>query len=702
MRLAIDTGGTFTDLLLEHDDGSLTLAKAPTTPDDPVDGVLAAIEAGAEAIDSTSAQVLGASSVLVHGTTRALNAVVTSSAARTALLVTEGHPDVLMFREGGRVAPFDFTRPFPDPYVPRSLTYEVPERIGADGEVVRPLEEEAVVRIVDLLRDEGIEAVAVCLLWSVVNARHERRVGELLAEHLPGVEVSLSHQVNPALREFRRASSTCIDASLKPIMTSYLERLDGALRGAGFAGRLLVTTSDGGMVDAEVAARTPVRALSSGPALAPVAGRHYAAAIGSATAVVADAGGTTYDVSVVRRGVIPRTREAWVGGRILGHMTGYPAIDVRSIGAGGGSVAWVDAEGLLHVGPQSVGSVPGPACYGRGGTRPAVADAAVVLGIIDPGHFLGGTMDLDVEAAHAALTRDVGSPLGLDADDAAAAVLALATEHMVQAIGDVTIKQGIDPRDAVLVAGGGASGLNALSISKRLGFRCVVVPDTGAALSAAGALLSDVAWSTSRTAVVASDGFRLDVANGVLEELERECREFARGGGADTAAAACIGYSIEARYAHQAWEIELPLAIQRFTGGDDVARLVEAFHAQHRELFGIEDRDSRVEVMNWRARIALPGARGIGAVSTWPSDQRVDGRSVCFPDFGRHEAAVRLPGELRPLEPLEGPAIVEAPVTTLVVDPGCAATRLEDRTLLLGTSAWVAEFVAEHGAEVAS
>ncbi|OJU83649.1 MAG: 5-oxoprolinase [Solirubrobacterales bacterium 70-9] len=697
MRLAIDTGGTFTDLLIERDDGRLTLAKAPTTPANPVDGVLAAIAAGAETLGATAVDVLAASSMLIHGTTRALNAVVTQTTARTALLVTEGHPDVLMFREGGRVDPFQFNRPFPDPYVPRSLTFEVAERIGADGGVVRPLDEAAVLALIERLEAAQVEAVAVCLLWSVVNPAHEQRLGELLAERLPDVQVSLSHLVNPSLREFRRASSTCMDASLKPIMTDYLEHLDGALRAAGFGGRLLVTTSDGGMVDAEIVAQTPLLALKSGPSMAPVAGRHYAAdATGTTTAVVADAGGTTYDVSVVRRGVIPHTRETWIGGRIYGHMTGYPAVDVSSIGAGGGSVASVDAEGLLRVGPESVGSVPGPACYARGGTKPALADAAVVLGVLDAHHFLGGTMALDVDAARRALERDVASPLGLGVEDAAAAVMELATEHMAQAIGDVTIKQGIDPREAVLVAGGGASGLNALAVAKKLGFRCVVVPDSAATLSAAGALLSDLVWTASRTAVMASDRFDPEVANEALEQLASRCRTFAAA--ADRVEAATIDYSIEARYAHQAWEIEVPLTIERFETEEDVKEVVEAFHTQHREVFGIEDRDSTVEIVTWRARVSLAVSGQMGAVDTRPVTAPPRTRSVFYPGFGRHEAAVRLSQELVPGEPLEGPAIVEAPATTFAVDPDCAATTTAEGTLLLGTREWVADHLGANTA----
>jgi len=255
---------------------------------------------------------------------------------------------------------------------------------------VQPLDEAAVLEVIRALVDRQVEAVAVCLLWSIANPTHELRVGELLSKHLPGVPYTLSHRLNPTLREYRRASSTAIDASLKPIMTTYLRSLSGRLREAGFAGRLLMVTSNGGILDADAVAEAPIHAINSGPSMAPVAGRYYALQAAADTAVVADTGGTSYDVSLVRRGSIPWTRETWLGRPYVSHMTGFPSVDVKSVGAGGGSIAWVDDGGLLYVGPQSAGSVPGPVCYGRGGIQPTVTDAALVLGYLDPEFFLRG------------------------------------------------------------------------------------------------------------------------------------------------------------------------------------------------------------------------------------------------------------------------------------------------------------------------
>ena len=369
MRLSADVGGTFTDLVVKTEDGRFEMFKSPTTPDDPGQGVLDVLALAAAAADTTIEVLLRNCELFMHATTRANNAVLTGTASRVAFLTTEGHPDIFLLREGGRVDPFENTVPFPEPLVPRSLTFEVPERIRADGSVYKTLDEAAAVDVIERVRAKKVEAVGVCLIWSIVNPAHEERLGALLDEHLPGVPFTLSHRLNPSLREYRRASRTCIDASLKPIMSSYFESLEDRLRGAGFEGRLLAVTSQGSVVDAADLAEAPIHSINSGPAMAPVAGEYFARMEGAAeTAIIADTGGTSYDVSLVRKGRIPWTRETWLGPRLRGHMTGFPSVDVRSIGAGGGSIAWIEEGGMLHLGPESAGSVPGPVCYGQGGT----------------------------------------------------------------------------------------------------------------------------------------------------------------------------------------------------------------------------------------------------------------------------------------------------------------------------------------------
>jgi N-methylhydantoinase A len=686
MRFAVDTGGTFTDLLVEDDDGLLHMYKAPTTPADPVAGVLAAFELAAADRGGDARALLARGDLFIHGTTIATNAVLTGQTAKTAFLTTRGHPDILVFREAGRMGlpMFDYGVASPEPYVPRALTFEVPERIGSDGRVLRPLDDGAVLALVPTLAAEGVEAVGVCLLWSIVNPRHEQRIGELLAQHMPGVAVSLSHLVNPSIREYRRASATCIDASLKPLMGEYLEGMRARLSAAGFTGAVMVVTSQGGVMDAGDVARAPIHAVKSGPAMAPVAGRAYAGAEGGAdTAIVADAGGTSYDVSLVRRARIPWTRETWIGPPYRGHMTGFPSVDVRIIGAGGGSIAAVDEAGLLRVGPSSAGAVPGPACYGRGGARPTVTDAALVLGYVDPDFFLGGRLRLDPAAAAAALDSHVAAPLGLELDQAAAAVMSVVTENMVGAIEEITINQGIDPRSATLVGGGGAAGLNAIALARRLGCPRVIIPDVAAALSAAGALLSDLAAEFSHLHVTTASRFDRAGVNAVLATLEERCHLFAAGPGA-RARATAIDFSVEARYARQIWEIEVPLRGSRVAGPADLEQLIGDVHATHRELFAIDDPGSEIEFVMWRARARCTlRASEVGrAVESAPATRR-SSRPAYFAGLGRVSAAVVSLAAMPPDAPHAGPIIVESPVTTVVVDPGAVVRRTPRGSLVI-------------------
>lgn len=677
MRCAIDTGGTFTDLALEHE-SEVRIFKCSTTPEDPILGILDVLKQAAEGLGMSRAELLGQITMLIHGTTRATNAVLTHSTAKTALITTLGHCDVLLLREGGRSRAFDWSVEYEDAYIPRALTFEAPERIDAQGEVLRALDEAAVIEIVGRLAELEVEAVAVCLLWSIVNPEHERRIGELLEEHLPGVPYTLSHELNPTLREYRRASSTAIDASLKPLMTRYLGNLERELRDAGFASELLVISTGGGLMHAREAAGIPITSINSGPAMAPVAGRHFAAmhghAVGAEDAIVADTGGTSYDISVVRGGRIPMTRESWLGEPLTGHITGFPAVDVKSIGAGGGSIAWIDDGGLLHVGPQSAGANPGPAAYGRGGRQPTVTDACLTLGYLDPERFLGGAMRLDERRAREAIERGVALPLGLDVDEAASAVLALVTEHMVQAITEITVDAGIDPRNAVLIGGGGAAGLNSGAIMRRLGCRALVIPETGAVLSAVGALMADLSADFSAACFTSSVAFDTARVDGVLDSLRERCRAFAQQVGAETHEIELIA---EARLARQVWQIDVPLRAERFAAGASVEEaLLEDFRRLHEEIFAVRDEHSAVEIVALRARVVCPlEARSEGRLAGVLAQAAGSEREVYFSGHGRSHARVRSLQALAPAEVLAGPAIVESPLSTIVIEPGTSVER---------------------------
>lgn len=670
-RISVDTGGTFTDVVVRETGGQQVIGKAPTTPDRIFDGMQAALTDAAGQLGVTLPVLLGEASLLIFGTTRSTNAIVQGAVAKTAFLSTEGFPDILVTREGGKFGPHDFSYDFPQPYIPRRHTFEISERISSEGEVVVPLDEAQARAVARRLVSEGFEAVAVCFLWSVANPVHEIRMGEILAEEAPALAVSSSHLLVPIVREYRRASTTAIDASIKPLMQGHLRRMQSDLRAAGFAGNLFVSTSAGGCTYVDDIVEKPVHTVKSGPAMAPVAGRAFAAqeSLGQ-DVIVCDTGGTTFDVGLVREGELKYTRDTWLGGQWMGHLMAVSSVDVRSVGAGGGSIAWIDEGGLLRVGPMSAGSVPGPVCYGHGGERPTVTDAALVLGYLDPGYFLGGRMRLDVEAARQAIGV-LAAALGSTVEQTAFAILNVANERMINAILDITVAEGFNPAEAVLVAGGGAAGLSIVPIARELGVRTVLVPRAAAALSATGMQFSDIVFEESGNRVTVSDRFAREGVNATLADIDaRLDRAFGELGSA-AGSATRREYTVEARYLTQVWELDAALPVRRFESDADIARLVEAFHHAHERVFAVRDDSGRVECLNWRGRLSVQLGSGAPAPASPPVARTgaVASRSAFFGDRAR-PVPIHRGDAMRPGIDIAGPAIIEEPTTTLVVYPG--------------------------------
>lgn len=687
-RITVDVGGTFTDVVLTDELGGVSVGKAPTTPERAFDGIHGGLEVIAAERGREVGELLAETELFVYSTTRATNAIIEKKTARTAFLTTAGFPDVLVLREGGKASAFDFETPYPEPYVPRRLTFEVPERINSAGEVVKPLDEGSVRETARRLAALEVEAVAVCLLWSIVNPTHELRVGEILAAELPGVAVTLSHALSPVLREYRRASTTAIDASLKPMMAEHLRRVAADLEAAGFRGELLGATSFGGVMHLDDLAERPVYAAKSGPALAPVAGRVYGEAeLGARDVVVCDMGGTSFDVSLVLDGAVNFTRTTWLGGTYVGHLLATSSVDVRSIGAGGGSIAWIDPGGLLRVGPESAGAVPGPACYGRGGERPTVTDAALHLGYLDPEGFLGGRMKLDVEAA-ARVIGELGEGLGISADEAASAVLTVANDHMYAAVAEITVNEGLDPRDSLLVAGGGAAGLTIGRIAQEFGCRHVLVPRTAGALSAMGGQFSDVVAEFSETHLTDTASFDFAGVEAVLEQLDRRAEEFAARLHARGIEATRTEYAVEARYAYQVWDLELALPLSRFRDEADVRKLADAFDALHERVYTVSQPGHTIELLTWKARLIgdLEATERLLS-SAPPAPRRAEPRRrrAYFPETGWTEVPVHDGAALAPGDAVAGPALVTEPSSTLVVYPGMQARVSEHNNYLVET-----------------
>ncbi len=689
-RIAVDTGGTFTDVVVADDAGRLTVGKALTTPERTFGGFRDALANAGEVAGVAFDRLVGETEMLIYGTTRSTNSIIEGKVAKTALLATEGFPDTLLYRHGGKREPFNLAMEFPPPYIPRRLTFEIPERINAEGGVERALDEAAARAIIEGLPRKRIEAVAVALLWSIVNPVHELRLGELIAELMPGVPYTLSHQLNPIIREFPRTSSTAIDASLKPLMQSHLSSFESDLRAAGYVGEILVSTSSGGVMHVDDVVAKPIYTVKSGPAMGPLAGIAYAAAEDQGDdVIIVDTGGTTFDVSLVRSGQVKYTRDTWLLGEWIGYNLGLSSVDVRSVGAGGGSIAWIDSGGLLRVGPQSAGAQPGPACYGQDGPDPTVTDAAVVLGYIDPDYFLGGRMTLDVEAARTVLAT-IARPLHFSLTEAASAVLTLAGEQMIKAIQEITIQDGVNPGESIIVAGGGAAGLNIIPIAEALGCRKVLLPRTAGALSACGGQFSNIVTEFSASRYAHSAGFDFDgvgaTLSGIAERMDRFEVEL-RGRGIDRFERQ---YFVEARYINQQWEMEIPMPMDRIETGGDVERLVETFHDVHFRRYAVKEEGGAIECINWKGRItafldkpSFPSEPAAGP--TPPAPRRT--MPAFFGEAGSLDTPFHLGDDLAPGMVIDGPAIVEEPTTTIVVYPGSSATVTAGRNYLLETGA---------------
>jgi N-methylhydantoinase A len=667
--------GTFTDVVVSDESGRMTIAKALTQPANLFDGLRAALARAAAEIGEPLPQLLDRTSLFIFSTTQATNAILEGTTARTAFLCTAGFPDILVRREGGSLRPYDYSREFPAPYVPRRLTLEIAERIGAGGEVIEQLDEPAAVAQLARASELDVEAVSVCLLWSTANPAHELALGALIERELPGVPYSLSHQINPIVREYRRASGTAIDASLKPLMQRHLPEIADGLIAEGFTGELLAASSAGGVVPMGELIDSPLWSVRSGPSLAPVAARTVAQAeTGSGDVIVCDTGGTSFDVSLVREGDLVFTSETWLGEPFAGHLTGLSSVDVRSIGAGGGSIAWVDPGGLLRVGPESARADPGPACYGLGGTRPTVTDAALVLGYIDPDRFLGGKMALDVAAAETALAG-LAQELGIGSREAAHAVLAIANERMIAAIGELTVNEGVDPRDSTLVAGGGAAGLTIASIARELGCREVLIPRAAGVLSAFGGQHSDIVREMTAPHVTNSKEFDFDGVRRTLEGLRERMRAFEAELPPELAGEVSRRYFVEARYAYQVWDLSIPLEGE-VEDEAALARLIESFHDAHERIFAVREPGQKIELSQWKGRVTVGTAKPpLAAERDGSASGEVvsQGRVAFFAELGEVEIAVHLGGELAAGTRIAGPALLIEPETTIVVYPGWTA-----------------------------
>jgi N-methylhydantoinase A len=666
LKIGIDVGGTFTDLVAVDDAGRSTLAKVASTPDDPSIGVIAGLDRLAALLHLSPAELLAQTERIVHGTTVATNALLEHKGAKVGLLTTAGHRDVIEMREGLKEDRYNLRMPPPEQLVPRTLRLGVTERMRADGTIETPLDRASLAASIEALKSEGVEAVAVCYLHAYRDPRHERETAAALAAAMPDAYVSLSSEVLPQIKEFDRVSTTVVNAYVGPALSRYLRRLEQRLVEVGYQGPILIIQSHGGVAPIAESARLAAGAVLSGPA-GGVAGSRYATQLlGSNNLIPFDMGGTSTDICLIVDG-----EPALVSGRgIGGHRLALNSLDIVSLGAGGGSIGRVDAGGILHVGPQSAGAVPGPACYGRGGSEPTVTDANLVLGYLDPAHFLGGSAKLDVAAADAALDR-LAAVLKVNRVAAAEGVHRVVNTNMAEGIRLVSVRRGVDPRRFALLSFGGAAGLHVTDVARQLDLTRVVVPRVAPVLSAWGMLATDLRFEVSRTHI--GDTARLDGTGmkRLFAEMEHEGLARLR---ASFDGSVRVQRSVEMRYGEQIFEITVPLDGIDWEADDPLPAIVERFHDRHEALYTYALRDQGAVLVN--ARVAV-----IGVLPGVPQEPMLPDRAAARPTgerriwlLGWTDVPVFSFDTLAPGQGIAGPAIVESAMTTVLLRPGNSAT----------------------------
>jgi N-methylhydantoinase A len=622
---------------------------------------------------------------IIHATTVATNAIIEHKGAKTALLTTRGFRDVLEFRRGRIPDLYNLFYTPPPPLVERRLRLEVDERIGAKGEVVVPLDEASVVAAVDRLRGDGVEAVAVVLLHSYQNPRHERRVGEILRDHLPGIHLSISADILPEIREYERTSTTVINAYIGPLVKEYFASLQEQLNAMQISARLLTMQSNGGIMSAEETRERPVAIVESGPAAGVIGAHRIAQRAGFNNVIAFDMGGTTAKASMIENGEFSRSTETEVGGgpslasrliRGRGYALNFPVLDIAEVGAGGGSLAWLDRGAFLKVGPRSAGAVPGPVCYGAGGEDPTVTDANVVLGFINPNSLAGGAIKVRTDLAEKAISERVALPLGLTLLDAARGIYTVANESMIRAIKAISTHRGRDPRDFALLAFGGSGPIHAVELARALEMKMVIVPPSPGLLSAVGLLEADMEYHCVQTYLASTVDLEPSGVSEVFQQLENRAREVLTRD-ASKAEQHAINRFADLRYVGQTYELTIPVPAGALTR-QDLAELSEAFGQEHERTYGHRAGLEPTEIVNLRliARAlvgkAVNGSQQVSGKKTQPADRRVyfgsDHGAVSAPVLTRSQ----LSGESR-----QGPVIVEEYDTTTVVPPGCGV-RLDD------------------------
>ena len=674
-QIAIDVGGTFTDLVVSGPDGSARTLKLLSTPDD----YSRAIATGLDRLLTEGNIPPGNVGTLIHAFTVATNALLTGHGARVALLTTRGFRDVLEIARLRMPQLYNMDWEKPRPLVPRYLRFEVTERLAADGSVVTPLDPASVITALDRAVAEGADSIAVCLLHAYANPAHEKEVVELIRRHAPQLSVSVSHQVLPEIREYERTSTTVVNAFVKPVVDRYLASVESNVAASGVTAPLMVMQSSGGIARARLAREFPAYCVESGPAAGAIGAAALGELLGEPNVIAFDMGGTTAKACLIEGGEPRLTEEMEVGAginagqRLLGgggYLVRSPTIDLAEIGAGGGSLAWFDRGGALRVGPESAGADPGPACYGRGGTQPTVTDANVVLGLLNPKHLLDGDMPIDIEAARAAIKTHIADPLGLSVEEAAQGIHAVADAAMTRAIQAVSSEIGRAPGDFTMIAFGGNGAVHGASLAAHAGMRDIIIPPASGVFSALGLLFARIQHRLVRVYWQDIDKADCTLLNARAAELLAEADQLMASEGLGSAHVE-VHLALDLRYAGQCSDIGVPLPIGDITP-ERLAEAVAQFHREHERSFGYANPGERVQIVNLRLRArSLDRKESLPATSSLRPEKAsasAGERPVYFGGGWVTTPVIRR-GALTQT-PRPGPLIVEEYDTTIVVPPG--------------------------------
>jgi len=702
-RVGVDTGGTFTDCVVIDEGGGIHTFKELSTPKDPSVGLYNVIEKAAGSFSLSLQEFLPQLDFFAHGTTVATNTLLTATGAATGLILTAGFRDTLEMRRAHKENIWDLYLPVPEPLVPRYLRRPVRERIDYRGEIVQGLETRDVQEACRLFRAEGVEAVAVCTLFSFLNDGHEKQIREILERELPGTFISISSEVLPQIREYERMSTTVANAYVGPKLTVYLSNLEKSLRSDGLGRAFYVTASNGGVMTAETAIRQASATLLSGPAAGAVGAVFFAGLLKRENLILMDMGGTSFDVTLVSAGRVTLSTE----GEIAGYRIAKPMIDINTIGAGGGSIAWLDKGGMLKVGPASAGSDPGPVCYDLGGDKPTVTDANLILGYLNKDYFLGGEMAVDTEKAGAAIRREIADPLGMDETEAAAGIFQIINQNMADATKVVSVQRGHDPREYALVSAGGACSIHACKIAEEVGCRTVIVPRAASVFCALGMLESDIRLDNVRTFNASIPGVDLNEFNETIREVEERSLQELLQEGVEQQRARLLRF-LDVRYLGQHHEVTIEIPADCVIQEKHLATIAESFHQAHERLYTYSTPEIPLEIMNLRIT-ACAGIKAVGTVdkagfeaggpvdshgprparserrdsaqarSAKATGAKVDSlkgsRPVYFVERrGFQDTPVHDRSRLGPGMRIQGPAVIEERITTVIVHPGWNST----------------------------